>query len=124
MPTYLIEAPMTDPGEVELERAMRLLVAAQSRLGGSMPATRTIIAGLSRPDGRFVCLIEAPSLESAQRLVGLALLPPARIREITDVAALALLGGGHPGRDVHPRVEAELVEDVVDVRLDGPLGQE
>lgn len=115
---------MADAGALELERALRMLVAAQSRMGGSSPITRTTFAGLSRDDGRLVCTIEAADLESARRLVRLALLPPGRIREITDLADIHLLGGGHPGGDVDPRVEAEFVEDVVDVGLDGALGQE
>ena len=91
MPTFLIEIHMADLGVRELERATRMLVAAQSRMGGSMPVTRTTFVGLSREDGRLVCLIEAPSLVSARRMLGLALLPPGRIREITDVADEDLL---------------------------------
>lgn len=124
MPTFLIEVHMADAGALELERAMRMLVAAQSRMRGPAPVTRMILAGLSREDGRLVCLIEAASLESARGLVSLALLPPGRIREITKLADMHLLGGGHPGGDVDPRVEAEFVEDVVDVGLDGALRQE
>jgi hypothetical protein len=124
MATYLIEIYMADPGALEVDRAMRMLVAAQSRVAGSMPVTRTIFVGVSRGDGRLICLIETESLVSARRMVGLALLPPARIREITDVVAEELFGGRHPGGDVHPGAEAQLVEDVVDVGLDGALGQE
>jgi hypothetical protein len=89
-----------------------------------MPVTRTSFAGLSREDGRLVCLMEAASLESARRMVGVAFRPPGRIREITDVVDEELFGGRHPGGDLHPGAEAQLVEDVVDVGLDGPLGQE
>ena len=121
---FLIEVPLAHPDARELRRAMRLLNAARSRMGMSMPDTRTVFAGISREDGRLVCLIESPSRESARRMLGLALLPPGRIREITDVADADLLGGRHPGGDVDPGAETELVEDVVDVGLDGPLGQE
>ena len=114
---------MADAEERELERAVRMLNAAQTRIRGSGIATRTTIVGLSRADSRLVCLVDVPSLEAARRLVGVALLPGGRIREITHVAGTHLLGG-HPGRDVDPGVEAELVEDVVDVGLDGALGQE
>jgi hypothetical protein len=124
MPTYLIEVHMADASALELERAMRMLAAAQSRIGGSAPVTRVIFAGLGREDGQLTCLIEAATLESARRLVSLALLPPGRIREITNLADIHLLGGGHPGGDVDPRVEAEFVEDVVDVGLDRALGEE
>jgi hypothetical protein len=115
---------MAGAGERELARALRMLDAAQSRMRESQAAKLTIIAGLSRGDGRLVGLIEATSLASAQRLVSLALLPPARIREITHLAGAHLFGSRHPGGDVDPGVESELVEDVVDVGLDGSLGQE
>ena len=124
MPTYLIEVHLADAGELELERAMRMLVAAQSRMRRQGSFTRTKFAGLSRGDGRLVCLVEAASLESARRLLSLALLPPGRIREISDLADAHLLGSQYPRGDADPRAETELVEDVVDVGLDGPLGQE
>jgi hypothetical protein len=114
---------MADAGERELERAVRLLKAAQTRLRAPGTVTLTTITGLSRADGRLVCLIDVPSLEAARRLVAVALLPAGRIREITHLAGTHLLGG-HPRRDVDPGVESELVEDVVDVGLDGALGQE
>lgn len=114
---------MAGAGALELERALRMLDTAQSRMRESATVQRTIMAGLSRDDSRLVCLIEATSLVSARRLVSLALLPPARIREITHMAGAHLLGSD-PGGDVDPGVEAELVEDVVDVGLDGALGQE
>jgi hypothetical protein len=115
---------MADADAFELERATRMLVAAQSRMRGQASFARMTFAGLSRADGRLVYLVEAASLESARRMVSLALLPPGRIREITNLADAHLLGGGHPRGDADPGVEAELVEDVVDVGLDGPLGHE
>lgn len=115
---------MADAGAFELERATRMLVAAQSRMRGQATFARMLFVGLSREDGRLVYLVEAASLESARRMVSLALLPPGRIREITNLADAYLLGGRHPRGDADSGVEAELVEDVVDVGLDGPLGQE
>jgi hypothetical protein len=123
MSHFLVEVLMQGAGRLELERAVRMLEAAQSRSGRMPSVTRAIAAGYSREDGRLVCLIEATSLESARRLVSLALLPAGRIREITHLAGTDLLGS-HPGGDVDPGVEPELVEDVVDVGLDGALGQE
>ena len=67
---------MADASELELERAVRMLDAAITRMPESTIATHTILAGHSREDSRLVCLIEAASLESARRLVSLALLPP------------------------------------------------
>lgn len=124
MPNYMVEVHIADAGELEQERAMRMLDAAQSRMRRTETATRTMIAGFSREDGRLVLVIEATSLDAARRLVSLALLPAGRIREITDLAGTHLLGRRHPRRDVDPGVESELVEDVVDVGLDGALGQE
>jgi len=124
MPHYLVDVHMADAGELELDRASRMLEAAQSRMRGTATVTRTIMAGLVREDGRLVFLIEATSLESARRLVSVALLPPGRIREITHLAGTHLLGRRHPRGDVDPGVESELVQDVVDVGLDGALGQE
>lgn len=124
MSIYLIEVHMAGAGRLEIERAARMLLAAQTRMRGPQTVARTIIAGFSREDARLVCLVEAISLDSARRLVSLALLPSGRIREITHLAGTNLLDGRHPGGDVDPGVESELVEDVVDVGLDGPLGQE
>jgi hypothetical protein len=124
MPKYLVEVHMGNAGELELERAMRLLGAAQVRMQGRATLGRAIMAGLSPEDDRLVCLVEATNLDAARRLLSLALLPPGRIREITHLEGSELLGGGDPGGDVHPGAESELVEDVVDVGLDGPLRQE
>ena len=124
MPYFLVEVHMHDAGQLELERAVRMLEAARSRSTGTETPTPAIVAGLSREDGRLVCLIEATSLESARRLVSVALLPAGRIREITPVTGRRLLAARHPGGNVDPGVESELVEDVVDVGLDRALGQE
>jgi hypothetical protein len=83
MAYFLVEIPMDDVGRLELERATRTLDAAQTRLRRSA-ADAIAIAGVSRLDGRLVCLIEAPSLDVVRRLVALALLPAGRIREVGD----------------------------------------
>jgi hypothetical protein len=124
MPHFLVEVQMPDAGPLELERAVRMLEAAQARVREAATARRTIIAGISREDGRLVCLIEAATLDAARRLVAVALLPAGRIREISHITGSPLAGGRDPGRDVDPGAEPELVEDVVDVGLDRPLGQE
>jgi hypothetical protein len=123
MPTFLIEIHLADAEDREFDRALRTLGAAQSRLREAETSTHTTILGLSREDGRLVCLVDAPDVESARRLVGVALLPVGRIREIANLADTHLLGS-HPGGDARPGAEPELVEDVVDVRLDGALRQE
>jgi hypothetical protein len=115
---------MKEAGRRELERVRRLLDAAQSRLRTTAAVTRLVGAGLSREDGRLLCLNEPSSPEMARRMVSLALLAAGRAREITLLAGRRLLGGRDPGGDVDPGVEAELVEDVVDVGLDGALGEE
>ena len=123
MPTFLMEIHLADAGDREFDRAVRTLNAAQTRLRAAGTDARTNIVGLGREDGRLVCLVDAPDLDSARRLVGVALLPGGRIRELTNLAATRLLGS-HPGSDARSGTEAELVEDVVDVRLDGALGEE
>jgi hypothetical protein len=124
MPHFLVEIHMADASEPELERAVRMLEGALRRSSAATSATRPISAGITRGDGRLICLIDAATLAAARRIVAVALLPPGRIREIVEIPSGGLLGARHPGGDVHARAEAELVEDVVDVGLDGPLGQE
>ena len=124
VPHFLVEIHLADAVQRELERASRMLGAAQSRLRRAGIVTRTIVAGLSHEDDRLLFVIEARDPASARRLFALALLPGGRIREITLVADWRLLLRGHPGGDVDPRVEPELVEDVVDMGLDRALGQE
>jgi hypothetical protein len=124
MATFLIEVHLPNARAGELERAVRTLVAARSRMHQSAVVTRADVVGLSREDGRLICLVEADSRDAAEALVSLALLPAGRIRQITHVTAGGLLAAGHPGGDRDARVESELVEDVGDVGLDGPLGQE
>ena len=123
MPHFLVEVHMSTAGEPELQRAVRMLEAAQARL---LPGavTRPVIAGISRDDGRLLCLIEAATLAAARRTVAVALLPRGRIREIAWITGSSLVGARDPRGDVDPGAEAELVEDVVDVRLDRPLGEE
>lgn len=124
MPHFLIEVHMTDAGDLELERAVRMLEAAQERLRDEATVTFPIIAGISREDGRLICVIEATTLAAARQTISVALLPPGRIREIAHITGNRLLGTRHPRGDADPGAETELVEDVVDVGLDGPLGQE
>lgn len=124
MPHFLVEVHMTNPGDLELERAVRMLEAAQNRLQEGATVTRPIIAGISRGDGRLICLIEATTLAAARRTIAVALLPPGRIREVAHITGSRLLGTRHPRGDVDPGAETELVEDVVDVGLDSTLGQE
>jgi hypothetical protein len=123
MPTFVIEIHMADTGDREFDRAVRLLHAAQTRLQEARTDTPTTVVGLRREDGHLVCLVDAPDVGSARRLVGVALLPGGRAREITHPAQ-TLSSGRHPGSDARPRAEPELVEDVVDVRLDGALREE
>ena len=95
MPIYLTEVHLATASEHELERAVRMLGAAITRMPESTTAARAILAGHSRDDGRLVCLIEAASPEAARRLVSLALLPPGRLREITQLSGPPLVGR-HP----------------------------
>jgi hypothetical protein len=124
MTYFMVEIFMADAGQLVLERATWLLEAAQSRLGTAGMSTRTIVAGLSREDDRLLYLIEARSRDVVRRLFAVALLPDGRIREITLVGGGRLLLARDPGGDTDPGAEPQLVEDVVNVGLDGALGQE
>ena len=115
---------MAVAGGPDLERASWMLEAANSRLLNAGMTTHTIVAGLTRDDDRLLYVIEAPSAETAQRLLAVAQLPAGRIGEITLIVRGRLLAGRHPGGDVDSGLESELVEDVVDVGFDGALGQE
>ncbi len=98
-----------------------LLEAAHARHSAAGVVTRTILGGLIRDDERLVYVVQAGSAATVQRLLVVALLPAGRIREIRLDGRAGLLPRRHPGGDPDPRVEAELVEDVVDVGLDGAL---
>jgi hypothetical protein len=123
MPTFLIRIHLADAEEHEFDRAVRLLDAAQARLLQARANSRITIVARGREDGGLAFVVEAPNVEAARLLVGVALLPGARIREITNGAEARLLGS-HPGSDARPGAEAELVEGVVDMGLDGALREE
>ena len=121
MTCFLVEIPVPQSDGVELERATRALRAAQSRLSRNAIAVRLLIAGFTKGDGRLVCLVEAPAAEAVRKLVALAFLPAGRIREVSVVVSV---GGQDPSGDLGSGAEAQLVEDVVDMRLHGSLGDE
>ena len=123
---FLVELPVR-PDRVEMERATQTLHAAQSRLSGSTMAARALLAAVIKDTGRLVCLIEAPSVHALRRLIALALLPVGLIREISQPvsprgADASSEPGSDPAADLGPRVDPKLVEDVVDMGLDGSLG--
>jgi len=115
---------------VDIERAGRALLAAQARLSKSASAVRVLVAGVTSNDGRLICLIQAEAVEGVESLVAVALLPAGRIREVFYLAAPGGIrdpsdgGGPNPVADLAPGVEAELVQNVVDVGLHGALGDE
>lgn len=126
---FLVEIPVAEPALVELERATGTLRAAQARLPGRGALPNAEIVEVVLDNGRLVCLIQAPSLLDVRRLVALALLPGGRIREVPSVDSARLRSSWSaprldPGGDLRPGAESELVEDVVDVSFDGPLGDE
>ena len=126
---FLVEFPVYELDRVELERTMRMLRAAQIRLSGSLMAAQPLFAGLTEDDGRLACLIEAPCLQSLRRMVALALLPAGRIRELAQSESCvdssdSTQSVSDAGTDLCPRVDPELVEDVVDMSFDGPFGYE
>lgn len=130
MSYFLVEIPVPQSDRADVGRAMRTLRVAQSRLGDRAVAVRPLLAGVTDQEGWMVFLMEAVTIEAVRSLVSLALLPAGRVRE---VLYLALPGAGcslsddrgpKPGTNLAPRVDAELVEDVVDMRFHGSLGDE
>jgi hypothetical protein len=127
---FLVEIPLQQPDGMDIGRATRTLHAAQARLSHSAITVRPLAAGVTSGDGRLVCLMEAGAAEQVRSLVSLALLPAGRIREVLRVPLIrgdrfpSAIGWLNPGADLAPRVDTELVEDVVEVRFDGPLGDE
>jgi hypothetical protein len=85
---FLVEIPMRDADQVSLRRATRTLLMAQSRLRQGTAVARTLLAGVVAAEGRLLCVIEAPQTDAVRTLIALALLPAARIREITHPAAV------------------------------------
>ena len=120
MTFFLAEVPVPKPNGVGHERALRTLQVAQVRLSETIPV-RLRSAGLTKLDGRLVCLVEAQTAEAVRNLFALAFLPAGRIREVSLVD---LLGGHDPSSDLGPAAETELVEDVVDMRLHSSLRDE
>ena len=127
---FLVEIPLPQPDGMDVGRATRTLLAAQARLSNSAITVRPLAAGVTRGDGRLVCLIEAEAAEQVRSLVSLALLPAGRIRKVLRVSlpsgsgVPSVIEGPKPGADLAPRVDSELVQDVVDVGLHGSLGDE
>lgn len=130
MSYFLVEIPVPQSDRVDIDRATRTLRTAQSRLAESAIALRILVAGVTNDDGRLVCLIQAQAIEQVRSLVALALLPAGRIREVLCVALPGGMcvpsegRGSNPGADLVPGVDAELVQDVVDMRFHGSLGEE
>ena len=127
MHCFLVEIPLPQPEPAEVERARWTLWSAQSRLNGTGNPASAHVVSIASDNGRMVALIEAPTLAEVRQLVALALLPAARIRDVSSrltVGGRFGIGAQHPGADLGPGAESELVEDVVDVGLDGALGDE
>src|SRR4029079_5122420 len=66
MATFLIEIQMADARPREIERAIRLLATAQSRMRESAGVSDSNLVGFSRDDGRLLYLVEAESRDSAR----------------------------------------------------------
>lgn len=130
MSYFLVEIPVPLSDGVDVGRAMRTLRAAQSRLRERAVAVRPLLAGVTDKEGWMVFLMEAVTIEAVRTLVSLALLPAGRIREILYLAlpdpscSLSDDRGPKPRTNLAPRADAELVEDVVDMRFHGSLGDE
>lgn len=133
VPYYLVEIPVLETSKLEVERAMRTLRAAGFRLAETASAPRVLLAGMAAGEGRLLCIVEACSTQTVRRLVALGLLPDARVRMLTDLLASGpsserlgsgSVGGRGPSCDSCSGVETEFVQDVADVGLHGPFGEE
>jgi hypothetical protein len=130
MRRFLVEISVPQADATGLERATRTLWTAHSRLSGNATTARLVTVGAAEDDGRLVCLIEAPTIDAVHSLVALAFLSTGRIREVTASDVSRVVGGTprarrqNPSGDLGSGVESQLVEDVVDVGLDGALGDE
>ena len=124
MPSFVVALNLKGGRGPELVRAARMLDAAGARSSATATVTVRSFRGRGGEGVRHVCLIGAEGIEAAQHLMSVALVPHGPIRAISDGARDRLLRARHPGGDVDPRLEPELVEDVVDVGLDRSLGQE
>ena len=82
MPQYIVEIRLQGVGRPEAGRIARVLESANARLGD---VARVLTASIGRDDGRLVCTVEAPNGDAVRHLVSTALLPSARIGEITTV---------------------------------------
>jgi hypothetical protein len=125
---FLVEIPAPQSDRVDLDRAMCTLRVAQARLWEKSIAVRPLLAGVTNDGAWLVFLIDAVTIEVVRSLVSLALLPAGRIREVLDLPG-AISGpsngrGPEPGAYFVPRVDAKLVQDVVDMRFHGSLGEE
>ena len=121
MNCFLVEISVPQMDEGVLELVARTLRAVQSRLSRNASVIRPLIVGFTQGDGRLVCLVDAPTAEAVRNMVALAFLPAGRIRELS---VLDLTGGQNPSSDLVSGAESQLVEDVVEVCLHCPLGEE
>jgi hypothetical protein len=127
---FLVEIPVPQSERADLHRAMRTLRAAQARLREKTIPVRPLLAGVTDDEAWLVFLIEAVTIEAVRSLVSLALLPAGRIREVLHLTLPGPISGAsnglgpEPGADLAPRVDTELVQNVVDMRFHGSLGDE
>lgn len=120
---FLVQIHVPHAGDKELERAMTTLRIARSRAPADAIGAHPFVFGVPGAD-RLVVLIEASTVGAVRTLIALAFLPAPQIREILAVPLVGSVDGDDPFGDLGPGAETQLVEDVVDVRLDGPLGHE
>jgi hypothetical protein len=120
---FLVQIHVPHAGDKELERAMTTLRSARSRAPADALGRHPFVSGPPAA-ARLVVLIEASTAGVVRTLTALAFLPAPQIREILAVPVVGSVGGDDPFSDLGSGVETQLVEDVVDVGLDGSLGDE
>lgn len=81
MGCFLVGISVPQWDAVDIERAKRTLLAAESRIS---EADSPRVTAVTHDDGRLICMVEAASVDAVRRLTALALLPAGRVQEVRD----------------------------------------
>jgi hypothetical protein len=82
---YMAEVSLRIEAGTDITWIRQSLDAACRRFDGNSPGVRILSAVHVTGDGRLSCIVTAAGREDVERVFEIALLPPARIREVVDV---------------------------------------